>query len=89
MRRIRSNTTFTTINNAVPPIESAATPVTICIPIGRTATILRNTAPTRVRRVTKLPRYSEVCPPGRMPGINAPLRCRFFDTDSGSNVTAV
>src|SRR3990167_9598553 len=85
----KSRTTETTMRSAVPPMVIEVMPVTPCNMIGSTAKIPRKSAPTSVMRVMMLPRYSDVVPPGRTPGINAPFFWRFFAIWLGSKVIAV
>ena len=82
-------TTETAMRSAVPPIASAVIPVTACIPRGITAITPKKSAPTKVIRVRIFPIYSDVVLPGRTPGTNAPLFCKFVAIESGSKVTAV
>ncbi len=73
----------------VPPIATALIPLKAWTARGSTAITAKKTAPNIVILNRMLPIWVEVDAPGRTPGIKAPLLCKFFDIESGSNVIAV
>src|SRR6202142_777731 len=74
---MKSITPTTMINSDVPPNWKGTAGFTMRMISGSKHTAMMYRPPHNVSRVNTLSRYSPVCRPGRIPGVNAPAFFKF------------